>query len=419
MDKSFHTENRRELYASLPDGALLVMYSGELLRQTADASYPFFANVNFRYLTGLAKENLILLARRSGGETRETVFIPRPDPMAERWTGTRLKADEVREISGIEDVAYTDGFARTLQRLAGSGSYDTLWLDLDGQEPDEPVRTPARRMAAQARESLPFLQIKNVHPRLSSLRTIKRPCEIEAMLRAMEITREGILAMMRVSRPGISEREYKAEFDRVMTAHGVFTSSFPPIISAGANNFCIHYYGYTGTAQDGDMVLNDVGANYDGLYNDVSRGWPCNGRFTERQRLLYGCAYDTSEHMFSIIRPGMPMRDVDRLIKEYCGELLVRRTGLISSQAEVGRLMWHGGAHHLGWDVHDEVELTPMDAAPIRAGMVFCVDVGIYCEEWGIGFRLEDNCLVTEDGCVNLSAAIPRSIEEIEAAMAK
>lgn len=159
------------------------------------------------------------------------------------------------------------------------------------------------------------------------------------------------------------------------------------------------------------MILNDVGAQYDHLFNDVSRGWPCNGKFSERQRLLYTCAYRTSQHMFSIIRPGMKMADVDRLAREYNFEQL-KAIGLCDRYEDVGRYIWHGGAHHVGWDTHDLV-----DVDIVEPGMVFCVDIGIYCEEWGIGFRLEDNCLITEDSCENLTASIPRTIEEIESVM--
>jgi len=162
------------------------------------------------------------------------------------------------------------------------------------------------------------------------------------------------------------------------------------------------------------MVLNDVGAQWDGHITDVSRGWPCNGRFTEKQKLLYECALETSNHMFSIIRPGMKMADVDRTIRTYNAECL-RDAGVLQDVKDVGTYMWHGGAHHVGYDVHDVIA-SPELIAP---GMVFCVDVGIYHEEWGIGFRLEDNCLVTENGCENLSAAIPRTIEDIEAVMRK
>ncbi len=218
--------------------------------------------------------------------------------------------------------------------------------------------------------------------------------------------------MMKASRPGMYEYEYKAEFDRALTRNGVLEPGFPSIIAAGRNNFCIHYYDYTGRAADGDMILNDVGAQWEGLTNDVSRGWPCNGVFSEKQRLLYTCAYETSEHLFSTIRPGMRMEDVDRTVHAFCGQKLVD-IGLLDRAENERRYMWHNGAHHVGWDVHDEVEPGEV----IRPGMVFCVDVGIYVEEWGIGFRLEDNCLVTEDGCENLTRGIPRTIEEIEAVM--
>ena len=160
------------------------------------------------------------------------------------------------------------------------------------------------------------------------------------------------------------------------------------------------------------MILNDVGARWNHEINDVSRGWPCNGKFSDKQKLLYQCAYNTSEYMFSILKPGIPMQDVDRMIREYCYEEL-RKAGVCESYDEIGTYMWHGGAHHIGFDVHDVVSRN-IKTAP---GMVFCVDVGIYHEEWGIGFRLEDNCLITEDGCENLSAAIPRTIEEIEEIM--
>ncbi len=230
---------------------------------------------------------------------------------------------------------------------------------------------------------------------------------------AETITRDGILAMMRASRPGMYEYQYKAEFDHALGQYGPQGPGFPSIISAGKNNFCIHYYAYSGQAQDGDMVLNDVGAPWDNVMTDVSRGWPCNGRFTERQKLLFDCALETSNHMFSIVKPGMKMADVDAINRSYNAQLLVD-AGVLQNTADIGQLMWHGGAHHVGYDVHDVVA-TPEALAP---GMVFCVDVGIYHEAWGIGFRLEDNCLVTEDGCENLSRDIPRTTEDIESVMA-
>lgn len=409
MDKSFHVENRRRLWELLPPGSLLAVFSGEELRKSADAYYLFFADRNFLYLTGIQQKQSALLVwkDREGNVSQRLYLLPR-DPMAERWTGRRLSAMEAESLSGVSDVRNVTDFLKDFSELAQLCGQ--VYLDLFKQTPED-VDRPAHRLARAMDESI---VVRDVNPMLRKLRTVKQPCEIAALRKAEEMTRAGILAMMRISRPGMWEYQYKAEFDRALGQYGPKEAGFQSIVSAGENNFCIHYDAYTGQAKEGDMILNDVGAQWDGMIVDVSRGWPCNGKFSEKQKLLYECALKTSNHMFSIIRPGMKMADVDKTIRSYNAELLVK-AGVMESVEDVSTYMWHGGAHHIGYDVHDTV-LTPEILEP---GMVFCVDVGIYHEAWGIGFRLEDNCLVTESGCENLSAAIPRTVEEIEAVMAK
>ena len=412
MTTEFFRGNRERLYARMKDNALLVLFSGAEIRKTNDEYYPFYTDRDFLYLTGLDGKGLALLARKdSRGRVAEKVFLLPPDPMAERWTGRRISPDEAAERSGIGQVGFAAELAGELHQLASKGNYEYLYLDLYRADPSD-RDTPAHRLLKRAASDYPFLKIENANALIRRLRTIKQPCEIEAMRQAEQITRAGITAMMKASRPGMYEYQYKAVFDYALGQYGPQGPAFPPIISAGRNNFCIHYYSYTGQAQDGDMVLNDVGAWHDYLMTDVSRGWPCNGRYSERQRLLYECALATSDHMFRLIRPGMPMAEADGEIRRYNAARL-KDAGVLDDVKDVGRYMWHGGAHHVGFDVHDVVE-APEVIAP---NMVFCVDVGIYHEEWGIGFRLEDNCLVTEDGCENLSAATPRTIEAIEDTM--
>lgn len=409
MLSSFHAGNRERLYTQLKPGTILVMFSGEEVRKTNDEYYPFFADRNFVYLTGLESKNFIFMALKDGeGAVQERLYILPPDKMVERWTGRRLKPEEAEAISGISDVRYVTAFENDIHALATSGCYGYIGLDLFRVSPAD-IDKPAHHMLKTVQKEYPYLAVENVNIMVRRLRTIKQPCEIEATRRAEVITGEGILAMMKASRPGMYEYQYKAEFDHALSQHGPAMTGFPSIISAGDNNFCIHYYDYTGQAHDGDMVLNDVGAQFDGHITDVSRGWPVNGRFTEKQRLLYECALATSNYMFSIIKPGMAMKDVDGTIRKYNAQRLID-AGVMKKETDVGTYMWHGGAHHIGYDVHDAVK-TPETLAP---GMMFCVDVGIYHEEWGIGFRLEDNCLVTDTGCENLSAAIPRTIEDIE-----
>ena len=410
MNKEFYAENRKSLYQKLEAGSLVVVFSGHAPIKTNDENYPFFTNRNFLYLTGIEQENIVLMAYVGEGTIEETLYILPPDAFAERWTGRRIKEEEAEELSGITNYKYVAAFQNDLSRQLFSGNVKKVYLDFDKVYENTPA-VEAYRLGNYLKEHAPFVGFGNLHPIMKQLRLIKKPCEIEAMKKAETITKAGIEAMMKASKPGMYEYQYKAEFDYALAQHGCLAPAFPSIISAGANNFCIHYYEYTGQAKDGDMILNDVGAQYDHLFNDVSRGWPCNGKFSERQRLLYTCAYRTSQHMFSIIRPGMKMADVDRLAREYNFEQL-KAIGLCDRYEDVGRYIWHGGAHHVGWDTHDLV-----DVDIVEPGMVFCVDIGIYCEEWGIGFRLEDNCLVTEDSCENLTASIPRTIEEIESVM--
>jgi len=391
--------------------SLVILFGGHAPKRSNDENYEFYANRNFLYLTNAEQENTVLMTAVYENDVEEYLYILPPDDMAERWTGRRLKPAEIEELSGITNTRYVDAFMDSLWTYLRVKGITKVYLDfdkLDAKEPD----TESYRLAKYIQKEFPFVQIKNLQDYLRAQRTIKKPCEIEALRKAEEITGEAIVAMMKASKPGMYEYQYKAEFDYVLAQHGVLMSGFPSIISAGDNNFCIHYYDYRGQAKDGDMILNDVGARWNHEINDVSRGWPCNGRFNEKQKLLYQCAYNTSEHMFQILKPGIPMQEVDKMIREYCYEQL-HAAGVCESYEEIGTYMWHGGAHHIGFDVHDVVSRN-IETAP---GMVFCVDVGIYHEEWGIGFRLEDNCLITEDGCENLSAAIPRTIEEIETIM--
>lgn len=412
MEASFYKGNREKLYEMLPEGSLLAVFSGKEIIKTNDEYYPFFADRNFVYLTGLECREAILLAGKDyNGWIYEALYILPPDAHAERWTGVRIKPAEAEEISGVTDIRSTDSFRADFRRMAMSGNYRRIYLDFFKLN-DKELDRQSHVFMHYVHENYPYILFGNADPFLRKLRLIKQPCEIEALRIGEKITGEGIIAMMKASRPGMNVHQYKAEFDRAIHEYAPYIYGFPPIISAGQDNFIIHNYAYTGVAQDGDMILNDVGVNWDHMITDVSRGWPCNGHFSYRQKILYECALATSDYMFSIIKPGMRMDAVDSTIKRYNAELL-KDAGVLDDVKNIRKYMWHGGAHHIGFDVHDVVE-TPEFIAP---GMVFCIDVGIYHEEWGIGFRVEDNCLVTEDGCENLSACIPRTVEDIEAVM--
>ena len=412
MEPQFYKGNRDAFMEKLEPGSLALFFSGSPVRKTADEDYGYFANRNFVYLTGMEQKDTVLMMEKDASGYRETLFILPPNLIEERWTGSRMKPEEIEAVSMISSFAYKETFEEELKKVLTSGRIQKVYLDIDRME-GQVVVSAADSMEAFLKQEYPSMPIENSLPIMKMLRLIKKPCEIRAMEKAQEITKAGILAMMTHSKPGMYEYQYKAEYDYALAQHGVLEAGFPSIISAGKNNFCIHYYGYRGQAMDGDIVLNDVGVRWDNELTDVSRGWPCNGKYSSRQKLLFECQYKTSEHMFSMLKPGIPMKEVDAEIRRYCfGQL--KEAGVCKSFDDIGTYMWHGGAHHVGFDTHDVVSARD---AIIQPGMVFCVDIGIYHEEWGIGFRLEDNCLITEDGCRNLSKDIPRTVEDIEAVM--
>jgi len=412
MKPEFYQNNRKKLAERMEENSLALFFSGFAPRKRADEDYPFFADRNFVYLTGISRDaGLILAVKKTGAGCEEKLFLLPADLLKERWTGRRTKADEAQSLSGIADIGYTADFEPYFTKALED--VKTVYLDID-ETRDVRDYTEAHRFSAAIREQFPWLKVENSRPILAGLRTIKADCEIDAMREAVRITGDGIRAMMRGVKDGMKEYEIKMLYDNALVRNGCLEPGFPSIISAGQNNFCIHYYSYQGTAHDGDMVLCDVGACYDFVGCDISRGFPLNGKFNDRQRKLYEAVYATSQHLFGTIKPGYPMEEVDREAKRFCYEYL-HDYGLVDRFENIGKLMWHGGSHHVGFDTHDIV-IRPEKVAP---GMVFCVDIGVYCEEWGIGFRLEDNCLVTPDGCENLGVNVPRTIEDIEAEMRK
>jgi Xaa-Pro aminopeptidase len=164
---------------------------------------------------------------------------------------------------------------------------------------------------------------------------------------------------------------------------------------------------------DGELILTDVGAAYDEYGTDISRVFPANGRFNERQAQLYRVAFEANRAVMEQVRPGVYFPQLNRTCREVSFEGL-KALGLLEDFADIRRYVWHGAVHHIGLDTHDVGGYED----PMTENMVFTVDAGIYVREWGIGLRVEDNVRVTTDGCENLSAAIPVDIEEIESILA-
>jgi Xaa-Pro aminopeptidase len=412
MNKGFYVENRQRLAAHMTGNDAMLFFSGESVRKTADEHFPFFTNRNFLYLTGIKQEQSALLLQKKGDLLSECLFMTKPDFEREMWTGRRLTDEEIHEISGVEGVEDISNLNQMLDRLFASQPAMTLWLCFDALAPERSFDIE-REFAKHIQNRHPHIAIKNSYPLLAAMRKIKAPEEIHAIRKAMQITEAGIRRMMQVAKPGVMEYELEAEFNSELAAHGQRHTAFPSIIAGGERIFYMHYSNPMCALADGELILSDVGSVYDEYCTDISRVFPANGHFSERQAQIYRIAYAANRAVMAQVRPGVYFPILNRTCREVSFDGL-KALGLLDDFADIGRYVWHGAVHHIGLDTHD----VGGYAEPTAENMVFTVDAGIYVREWGIGLRIEDNVLVTADGCENLSAAIPATVEEIESFLA-
>jgi len=411
MDQNFYRANRQRLAHHMAEGDVMVFFSGEGLRKTADEHYPFFTNRNFLYLTGVRQEQCALMLYFQGGELREKLFALKPDLAQEVWTGRRFTETEMREMSGVEQIEDIQRLDRSMNALLGGQACPALWLCLDAHAAPRSYDLE-REYAQSVRQGHPHVTIKNSYPLVCAQRKIKKRGEIEAIRRGMQITAAGIRRMMRAARPGVMEYQLEAEFNAELAAHGQRRTAFPLIISAGERNFYLHYAQLDGRVGEDELILTDVGAAFDDYCTDISRVFPANRRFSQRQAQIYRVAYTANRAVMAEVRPGVSFQMPNQVCREVTFEGL-KALGLIDDIADIGKYFWHGVSHHIGLDTHD---VGGYEEAMCE-NMVFTVDAGVYVREWGIGLRIEDNVLVTAEGCENLSAAIPAELEEIESYM--
>ncbi len=415
MDRLFFAGNRRRLrqLALWADDHILVMFSGLPKRRSADEDYEFYGNRNFAYMTGLTNADLVYLAWQQKGDWKEILFLPDTDPIYERWMGRMLHADQVEPVSGINETRSRTEFEGFFHRLVGGMCCPTVWLDFDPPSAGQ-AREPAQQFADTLRHRYPYCRLANCHGLLQQMRTIKQPEEIDCLRRSIDVTKEGIEAMLHACRPGLYEYQLRSVFEKVLADQGFREPAFETIVGAGRNSLVMHYPEQDSVIRDGDMILIDLGAQCGFCGADISRVFPANGHFTPRQRQLHEASISTISYLCDRIRPGMSMRDIDLIGDENLARKL-EEMGLLEGGRTVEDYRWHTISHHLGFDTHDDNDY----GMPIAPGMVFTMEVGVYVEDWGEGVRIEDIILVTEDGCENLSIHIPREIHEIEAVMAQ
>jgi len=355
-----------------------------------------------------------MLVKKDGVAT-DTLFIESFDEMMAKWVGAKMLPAEATTISGIEKVMMVENMWNCIQTTMGRqmDHEDSVevYLDLAKQGHDQML--PAHVFAKEFTEKYPHALIKNVYSKMVDLRVIKSDEEVEIIKKAIDVTYDGIKNMMSHSHGDIWENELEAHFDFVLKCNQC-DHAFPTIVGSGKNGTVLHYGENNQVAADGTLVLCDLGAAYKNYSADITRTFPVNGKFTERQKQIYNIVLEANEMIIADVKPGLTLRGLNAMVIEFYEKKLAE-IGLLENGKKVSDYYWHGVSHMLGLETHD-VQLSGYELEP---GNVFTVEPGLYLEEEGIGVRIEDDVLVTEDGCINLSKDIIKTVEDIEAYMAK
>lgn len=415
MDKKVFINNRKRLIEKIDDNSVVILFAGNAPKKTADEKYNFTPNRNFYYLTGINEENHIFLLSKINGVVEEKLFLKEIDIEREKWEGKTLRKDEGIKLSGIIDVLNLGDFEGYLNKLFGNFIRLEMYLDME-RDSFNSFNNLTTIFAKEVKGKYPFIEIKNLHPLMAPLRLIKCKEEIEEIQRAIDITILGIENLMKNIKVGMKEYELEAYFDFTCKINGVKDYAFKTIAAAGKNATVLHYVDNNSELKIDDLILFDLGAQYNYYNGDISRTFPIGGKFSERQREVYSAVLRVNERVIDCVKPGINFLELNKMSKVLIGEECIK-LGLIKDIEEVSRYYWHSIGHSLGLNTHD-IDLPGRDTI-LKEGMIYTVEPGIYIEEEGIGIRIEDDVLVIKDGREVLTKNMIKSIEDIESFMDK
>ena len=416
-------KNRQKFTAQMISGSLAVFNSNDIYPVSADSTLPFAQHSDILYLSGADQEESILLLFPDALNPahREILFVRETNEHIAVWEGAKYTKEKATAISGIQTIMWLSDFDKVFFDLMTEAH--TIYFNTN-EHYRQAVETQTRedRFIAKCKAQFPAHQWQKSQPILQEIRGVKEAEEIAQMQTACNITGKGIRRLLGFIKPGVWEYEIEAELLHEFVRNRSKGFAYTPIIASGANANVLHYIENNQQCQAGDLILMDVAAEYANYRSDLTRTFPVSGRFTERQAAVYNAVLRVKNAATKMLVPGTLWAEYHREVGEIMtAELLA--LGLLDpadvnnqdpNKPAYKKHFMHGTSHHIGLDTHDYGALK----TPMKAGMVFTVEPGIYIPEEGIGIRLEDNVVIQEKGDpINLMAHIPITIAEIEALM--
>jgi Xaa-Pro aminopeptidase len=415
-------KNRAKLTFALAPKSIVILSSNDIMPTNADGTMGFKQQTDLFYLTGIDQEETLLILYPDAPEEhlKEILFVKETSELIAIWEGHKLTKKEATEISGIKNVQWAENFDAILKTIIYSA--ESVYLHANEHIRNASlVETQNDRLAKKIKENYPLHTINRLAPLLNTIRMVKESAELEALQKAIDITERAFRRVLSFTKPGVSEFEIEAEFIHEFIKRRSGGFAYTPIIASGANACVLHYISNELPCQDGDLLLLDVGASYGNYNADMTRTIPVNGRFSPRQKEVYLAVQSVLDFASELMKPGIFWVDYQKEVERFMEGQLID-LGLFSRKDVekqdpnaplFKRYFMHGVAHHLGLDVHDVWDKYK----PFEAGMVLTCEPGIYIREEGLGIRLENNLLITENGTDNLMKHIPIHWEEIEQLM--
>ncbi len=420
INKDLFIKNRANFVAAMAPKSVAIFNSNDIYPISADSTMPFQQHRDIFHLSGVDQEEsiLILFPDAHNEEHREMLFLKETSELIAIWEGEKLTKEAAFETAGIKNVFWLDQLDTVLKIVMAQA--ENIYINTNEHtRANTIVETREDRFIKRLKADYPAHGFKKSAPIMHRLRSIKDSIEIELMQNACNITEKGVRRILSFIKPGVAEYEIEAELMHEFLRNRSKGFAYTPIIASGKNACVLHYIENNQPCNDGDVILMDFGAEYANYASDLTRCVPVNGRFTARQKDVYNAVLNVKKASEKLLVPGTFLADyhveVGKLMEsELLGLGLIDQTDIKNQDPKwpaYKKYFMHGTSHYIGLDTHD----LGLWTEPIKEGMAFTCEPGIYIPEESLGIRLEDDLIVqASGGPFNLMGNIPIEADEIE-----
>jgi Xaa-Pro aminopeptidase len=424
IDKKLFIENREKFTAQLLADSIAFFNANDEMPRNGDQNHPFRQNSDLFWLTGIDQELTILVIcpNHPLAEYREALFLKKTNEHIAIWEGHKYTKEEARTASGIQNIYWLDEFEAMLPVMMHHSK--NVYINLNENDrfvTEVPYRE--ERFANSLKAKYPNHHYERSAPSLAALRSIKSEAEVELIQKACDITDKAFRRVLGFVKPGVMEYEIEAEIIHEFISNRATGHAYTPIVASGASANVLHYVENNKKCNDGDVILLDFGAEYANYAADLTRSIPVNGKFTSRQRYVYNAVLRVMRQATTMLVVGNTILQYHEAVgkimeQELIGLGLLKADEVKKQDAKnplYKKYFMHGTSHFLGLDVHD----IGNRYEPMKAGMVFTCEPGIYIPEENLGIRIENDILIKKNGPLDLMEKIPIEADEIEEMMAK